>query len=519
MTRHQKIACTFLLFIFTFVSVAQEKQKYLDQRQLDAVADQLIANFERLDAISIDVRDRSRSVKWDTYKNWLRTSISQARNWTDFVLAIDSFHYGITNLHSYVEVAKEIRTLSKKGRPSWPAIPLGYTYPQLSFFDTQTDKSIMSLNGRPIADIFEKFVNYYCNDLHQQGCLNRFTKYIGKGYRFAESQKQITVGYIDGSEKLFDKHSSSIASKPSSTGCEKYRNILDLKLIFQGAQSCLFRYKKDYLLKILEFDNWGNKFDDFYCSKPFEAGMCTDINSINAIINKTPAANLLIDLQNNGGGSENTPWVAALTANGFVDNLVEYKNIGEISQTSIRQAMFYGSYYAEDWFAQLKENQKENNFLPARGDFCRGSNTCLPTLIKSNPNHIKFNRLVLITNSRCVSSCDDLIWRLKAFSNAKVVGQMPSTDGAYARLMVYVILMPDGEIASIISGEGLQQDFSQGQLLFEYRVPVTRTVSLNGIRLEGNTHVLDIEFDVNKSNYLSIEEDNIKRALQLVSSK
>jgi hypothetical protein len=63
MTRHQKIACTFLLFIFTFVSVAQEKKKYLDQRQLDAVADQLIANFERLDAISIDVRDRSRSVK------------------------------------------------------------------------------------------------------------------------------------------------------------------------------------------------------------------------------------------------------------------------------------------------------------------------------------------------------------------------------------------------------------------------------------------------------------------------
>jgi dihydroneopterin aldolase len=114
MTRHQKIACTFLLFIFTFVSVAQEKQKYLDQRQLDAVADQLIANFERLDAISIDVRDRSRSVKWDTYKNWLRTSISQAINWTDFVLSIDSFHYEITNLHSYVEVAKEIRTFSQK---------------------------------------------------------------------------------------------------------------------------------------------------------------------------------------------------------------------------------------------------------------------------------------------------------------------------------------------------------------------------------------------------------------------
>jgi hypothetical protein len=84
--------------------------------------------------------------------------------------------------------------------------------------------------------------------------------------------------------------------------------------------------------------------------------------------------------------------------------------------------MFYGSDYAEHWLAQLKESQKENNFLPARGDFCRGSNTCLTTLIKSNPNHINFNQLILITNSRCVSSCDDLIWRLKAFFNAIVVG-------------------------------------------------------------------------------------------------
>jgi hypothetical protein len=519
MTKYSSIACAFLMFIAIFECAAQEQQKFLNQHQLDTVAEQLIANFERLDAITIDVRDLSRSVKWDTYKNGLRAAISQAKNWTDFVFAIDNFHYGITNLHSYVEVAKEIRILSPKARPSWPAIPLGYTYPKLSFFDTQTGKSIASFNGQPIAAIFEEFFNYYCNDLHHQGCLNRFTRYVDRGYRFADSQKQITVGYIDASEKLFDKHSSSIASRPLTKGCQKYINILDLKLVFQGEQSCLFRYKTNYLLKILAFGSWGNQFDDVYCTKPFESGMCTDINSINAIINKTPAANLLIDLQNNSGGSENTPWVAALTANGFMDNLVEYKNIAEISQTSIRQAMFYFSNYAENWFSLLKENQKENYFLPARSDFCRGSNTCIPRLIKSKPNHINFKQLILITNSRCVSSCDDLIWRLKAYSNAKVVGQMPATDGAYARLMVYVILMSNGEVTSIISGEGVQQDFPQGQLLVEYRVPVTRTVTLNNIRLEGNTNVLDIEFDVNKSNYLSIDEDNIKRAIHLVSSK
>jgi len=519
MTRYQSITYTFLLFIFTFASIAEEQQDYLDQRQLDAIASQLITNFERLDAISIDVRDRSRSVKWDSYKNGLSTSIRSARNWTDFVLAIDNFHYGITNLHSYVEVAKEIRALSTSVRPSWPAIPLGYTYPQISFFDTQTGKSITSLNGQPITAIFDTFVNYYCNDLHQQGCLNRFAKYISRGYRFAGNHVQAVIGYTDGSEKMFDKQSSFEGGRQTAKKCEENIEELDLKLVFKGAQSCLYNGKTSYLLKILEFGSWGNKFDDIYCTKPSAAGMCSDINSITAIINKTPASDLFIDLQNNGGGSENTPWVAALTANGFMDNLVEYKKITEINQTDIRQAMFYGSDYAESWFAELTIEQKENNFLPARGDFCRGSNTCLPTLIKSNPNHINFKQLVLITNNNCVSSCDDLVWRLKAYSNAKVVGQMPATDGAYARLMVYVILRPNGEVTSIISGEDMQADFPQDQLLFSYRVPVSRTVASNGIILDGNTDVLDIVFDVNKSNYLSINEDNIKRALHLDPSQ
>lgn len=515
----QGLFYTFLLFLITFESVASEQQKFLSQRQLDAVAEQLITNFERLDAISIDVRNRSRTVKWETYKVGLITSIREARNWTDFVLAIDNFHYGITNLHSYVEVAKEIKTLSKKTRPSWPAIPLGYTYPDISFFDIQTGESIMSLNGLSITSIFETFVNYYCNDLHQQGCLNSFTRYMGKGYRFAENQKKITVGYTDASRKTFDKHSPSIVKYPPSKGCEEYLGILNLELVFKGTQSCLFRFKKNYLLKILKFRDWGNNFHDIYCAKPFEAGMCTDINSIITIINKTPTSNLLIDLQNNGGGSENTPWVAALTANGFMDNLVEYKNISESSQTNIRQAMFYGSNYAEDWFTQLKEEQKENHFLPTRADFCRGSDLCVPTLIKSHPNHIEFSQLVLITNSRCVSSCDDLVWRLKAYSKAKVVGQTPSTDGAYARLMINIILRSNGEIESMISGEGTQQNFDQGQLLLSYLVPVSRTVTSNNIRLDGNTNVLDILFDVNKSNYSSINVDNIQRALALITSK
>ena len=125
----------------------------------------------------------------------------------------------------------------------------------------------------------------------------------------------------------------------------------------------------------------------------------------------------------------------------------------------------------------------------------------------------------MITNSGCVSSCDDLVWRLKTFSKAKVVGQMPSTDGTYARLMVYIIFKPDGAVEAIISGEGMQQDFGQSQLLTSYRVPISRTVKFDRKKLEGSTDVLDTLFEVNKSNFLTIDLDNIERALNLVSSK
>jgi hypothetical protein len=183
MSKYKKITSTILLFTITFASIAKEEQQFLNQRQLDAVTEQLITNFERLDAITIDVRNRSRSVKWQTYKSWLTESIRSTKNWTDFVLAIDNFHYGIPNRHSYVEVAKEIRSLSKKGRPSWPAIPLGYTFPEISFFETRTGKSVGSFDDQPIADIFKAFLNYYCNDLHQQGCLKRFVKHFRQTYQ------------------------------------------------------------------------------------------------------------------------------------------------------------------------------------------------------------------------------------------------------------------------------------------------------------------------------------------------
>jgi hypothetical protein len=519
MSKYKKITSTILLFTITFASIAKEEQQFLNQRQLDAVTEQLITNFERLDAITIDVRNRSRSVKWQTYKSWLTESIRSTKNWTDFVLAIDNFHYGIPNRHSYVEVAKEIRSLSKKGRPSWPAIPLGYTFPEISFFETRTGKSVGSFDDQPIADIFKAFLNYYCNDLHQQGCLKRFVKHISNGYRFADNSEQIIVGYADKSEEVFNKPTSIRTEHGTSKECENDMQTIGLSLMFKGAQSCLYQYNKHYLLKILEFGNWGNKFEDVYCTKPYDAGMCSDINAVTKIINKTPSSTLLIDLQNNGGGSENTPWVAALTANGFMDNLVEYKNIRELNHADIRSAMFYGSSRAKDWFTQLTPQEIKQSFLPARGDFCRGSKTCLPTLIKSNPSHINFEQLILITNSGCVSSCDDLVWRLKTFSKAKVVGQMPSTDGTYARLMVYIILRPDGAVESIISGEGMPLDFGQGQLLTSYRVPISRTVKFDRTKLEGNTDVLDRLFEVNKANFLTLDLDNIERALNLVPSK
>ena len=247
--------------------------------------------------------------------------------------------------------------------------------------------------------------------------------------------------------------------------------------------------------------------------------MCQEKSEIIALTKKHPKENLIIDVQGNRGGSENTPWIASITNSGFKDNLVQYKNIKELDFISIRNGVFYGLQAAENWYQKVSMSKENTNdpFLPVRGDFCRDG-TCAGNWVEPNKEHFEYKSLAIVTDHNCASSCDDLVWRSKTFAEAKVFGQPPSTDGAYASIKGYVLRTAKGEIkTAFASGYSRTPKFGDDTLLISFQIPITKTVDNLGNLLDGDDTVLDYPLEVNRANFNDIHKDNIMRTINYLN--
>jgi hypothetical protein len=507
-----------MLQTISLKSVSSSELSFPGEIQREEIADKLLAGIERIDAIAIELRNKTRDVDWDTYKSITIRRIVNSTNWNSLYRSIDNLHYGILNRHSYLVIDKSIRR-NVTNYAKWPKLELGYTWPKVSFFSTINYKSIEKINNHKVEDIFENFFNFYCNDVHQSGCLRFFSSYMKSGYFFLGAEDQLRVSYTDGSSEVFDKKDKVKRNQKSSINCSEVYSSLSLNLIYDGSQSCLFETPDAFVLKILNFGNWGTNYDDIYCEHPTEQGMCFDINTIKKITYSSSKKTLIIDLQNNKGGTENTPWIAALTRRGFKDNLVMYKNLHLLLQPDVRSSAFYHSERAEKWYQILKGKVSNNvdeygDFLPIRADFCRGSKECGIRTIRSSTTPIQYKNLKLVINEGCVSSCDDFIWRTRRYANAETYGQLPATDGTYARLNGYLFMNKQGIITSIFTGEGSEPLGDNGTLLVTYQIPISKTVNADGESLEGDNKILDFPLPIDKQNFSNLDIENLKRTLR-----
>ena len=513
----RSVVLSFFLFLPFVNANAQDSLSYLNKAQREKLADEIFNGIERLDAITIELRNNTRSIDWEAYKTLSKANIVEATDWNSLYHALDNLHYGIINRHSYVLVAESIASqVTKFNR--WPQFEIGYSWPEIEFFALDNNKNINTINGKKISVIFEQFYNLYCNGAHHSDCLKLFSEYLASGYSFLNNLDTLLVEFDDESQHKITKAPATKNQKPTTKTCDALYTSLDAKLIYDGSQSCLFETQSAYILKILFFGGWGTSSDNIHCKGELDNGMCKDIHSIATVTQSKKSKPMIIDLQDNGGGSENTPWVAALTRHGFKENLVAYRNLTLLNDDEIRHGAFYGIKAAERWYQSLTESDKSSKkaFLPARVDFCQGSKNCAFETIPSSPTPINYTDLKIISNGKCVSSCDDLIWRTSQYAKAKTYGQLPATDGAYARLNAHVFMTQDGEIETVVTGEGSSPDLGNGTLLLHYRIPVTKTVDTLGNNLEGNTNYLDYPLPITKDNFRDIAEDNVRRVLNLL---
>jgi len=469
-----------LLLFFGLPTQAQDSPPFPKEGRRLEVYDRLISEIQRVDAIGIATRNTYKDTNWKFLTRNLRSEFGAAQNWTELRQVISRLHKGFTNVHSHIKPGALFPPVVKQTAPNanqeGPLI--GFTYPPVEFFAAkETPATKEALNKT-----FREFVDVGCRAANPVSCAHRFVR---------DTQP---LQHPTPKEQRIEK-------------CESVaiRYTTAWTLNYSGHSLCVLTRDAVTLVKIKLFASWGQS--GIYCGPNASKGSaCHDIYNALQLIKRAEPEYLILDVQNNRGGSENTPYIAAFATAAFTDLRVEYKKIRELDDSKMRKELFYFNKEAETWFKSLKTSKAYDtiaygDYLPARADFCRGARDCSIAPIKRHALSNAEQKGIILTNGNCVSSCDDLVWRLKEANNWKVVGQTPVTDGAYSRIEGGIFLNSEGQVSTQTWGDGEEPATSQKDLLVRYRVPISRTVNGVGELLEGNVSVLDAPIAHSKAQF------------------
>lgn len=151
-----KLIINSIFFLSIVISVnAQDKDKsFLTSEQVSELYKQMISEIEFLDAEAIVVRNKTKDVSWDQYKKYHETQFKKVDNYQELRQKFLDFGRGFVSGHSYFRFTYPTEKTKKNRYKS--SIKIGYTYPNISFFDLETKKTIQKINDVSIKDVFKK---------------------------------------------------------------------------------------------------------------------------------------------------------------------------------------------------------------------------------------------------------------------------------------------------------------------------------------------------------------------------
>ena len=517
-----KINIIFLLITLfsTQALTAQAGEKFLTKSQIKDLYNRMISEIEFLDAEGIETRNRSREVSWKKIKKHYKKRFLASKNWDELESVYEKFGNGFVNLHS------SFRFFSPNGKKSDAVLSnlkIGYEYPEINFFERESKEDISHFNETPIDEVFKKFLNYECSFNSDIGCQMYFSSQFRRGKLTVKGERVKSIRLKNGRTLKVTYKKASSARPGDWEGFEK--KYSDWNLVKKGYRVAVLQKKNVALVKVLDFIYKRGSGRDFRCSKSGgEGSMCADIllirEALDSIKNKTNY--LVLDMQNNRGGRENTAFVAEFALKPFYDLRVRYKKTNLLDDEVLRKYLFYSSSRAETWYQNLVANGtlasiKNGSYLPQRGDFCRGSRNCEMKPIEPNKKDRKYKKITVLTNQMCVSSCDDFVWRMQEFADASIIGQPQAADATYSRILVAFYLDQKGRIANKYFGDGQKVEVA-GRKIATMRIPYSRTVSKDGKLLQGRPARLARLVPVTKENFGEIEKVVLGEAVKYLQA-
>ena len=514
-----------LLLITLIVSCSLAKKSLLNKKQTSALFDMMISDIEYYDTEMISTRNNNKEVSWNDYKafhnNWNK-SVSPK----ELKQLFNEFRRGYLNGHSHLEFLYPIEKTKKLYAEYESTVKLGYTYPDISFYNVENGNIIVSINNKPIEEIFWNFSNYETTKIRPNAVLKNFSSSFNQRNLRVDGETPKVISYED--QKVDSVFYNSV--EPSSE--DIFFDGIDLggyedwETIEKGYKVALLKKNDVALIKIKNFIYMNGFGGDMDCDNPIEeiadSTMCKDVKllmrGLQSVKDKTNF--LIFDLQDNLGGNENTPFVKMFCPAPFTDTRVQYRKTKLFEDPETRDALNYFNPKAENWYNTLRENGiyqqvSYGDFLPMRGDFCQGDDECGLGIIKPNNDLTSiFDKIIILTNDGTGSSADDFVFRFKEFGGAFIAGQPHSADLTYSLISVLYYVDEQGNLDRVFYGNAQKKPSISGKELFKINIPYSKTIDKNGNMLQGNPMPMDLLVPIMPDNFINVKRDVLDRAIE-----
>ena len=503
-----------------------EKQiELLNKNQTEYLFQNIINDIETYDAEMIYTRNNNKDISWDSYKEYHKGKWETGVTEEALRELFYDFGKGYVNGHSRFRFLYPKKSQVKKKRVFYKSeIKLGYTYPEVSFFDLETKNTIIEINDVPIKDILWEFKNYKTKSINENAVIDAFKEGFENRFLKIENEFPHTATFSNGQKKTITYIEKTTIKRYDIYANINVDNYKNWKLISKGYKVALLQKNNVALIKIRNFKYPNGRGGGVSCEdvNPADSTMCKDVRLLKTGLDSISKniEYLIFDLQGNHGGQENTPFLKMFSPGPFYDLRVQYRKTPLLLNPKIREALNYYESRGENWFKQIKNNgiydkTKEGDFLPPRADFCRGDFNC--KLVKQKPNDAltsKFKKIIILVNDATASSADDFTFRFKENKNVYVAGQPQASDLTYALITVLYYLDEEGKIQKIYYGNIQEEPKVEGTKLFKFDIPYSKTVGENGEILQGNPLPLDLLVPITKENFKTKEIDVLNNVLE-----
>ncbi len=505
------------LFILFIAFCSADVNQQADEKNLFDLNfyDRLTHDIEYFDAEAIDTRNRTKSVSWEDYKKHYRDQLKKCITAECAQKTFLRFADGFVNLHSRFEITgyTDPRVTTDSVYRAQPA--LVFDYPSVRCYESSGMREITHLNGISIRETVNQFSNYECPYSSEAGCATLFFRKLNANWLTLDGRPLESITYSDG--RVLPVKFARIKRPQRDAKKEWIAYFNDWRVVAEGNKFVLLRKNKTFLLKYVDFLYDGGLGEDMACESPAPQGsLCYDVQLLTkSIRDNGPVENLVIDLQNNGGGVEITPLLKALVKQPFYDANVRFRKTPALENDSVRPYLFWSSSRLENWFSRIRKQASYQTlpygaFLPSCADFCRGSDSCELTPIQPT-GKLAIGKILLVTNPNCVSSCDDFVWRMKDYAGAQVAGQPHASDATFSRITLSYYYQ-NGQVFRKESGPG--QPVPTQNLFFTATIPNSAILDRSGKPIQGVPVILDLQVPIVKEHFADMELYTLSEVLK-----